>query len=111
MKLKLKNIETLWAEITLPNATLFFICTVYRPPCANSEWIDLFEVEFSIAQTTDLEIISMGDFNFDFGINLNKKWHNLIEIFDLTQFISKPTRVTESSSTIIVHIYSTNPEI
>ena len=52
----------------------------------------------------------MGDFNFDFGINLNKKWHNLIELFDLTQSVSKPTRVTESSSTIIDHIYSTKPE-
>ena len=88
----------------------FLICTAYRPPCTNSEWIDLFEEELSIAQTTDLEIILMGDFNFDFGINLNKKWHNLIELFDLTQFVSKPTRVTESSSTIIDHIYSTNPE-
>ena len=32
------------------------MCTAYRPPCANSEWIDLFEVEFSIAQRTDLDI-------------------------------------------------------
>ena len=52
----------------------------------------------------------MGDFNFDFGINLNKKWHNLIELFDLTQSVSKPTRVTESNSTIIDHIYFTKPE-
>ena len=52
----------------------------------------------------------MGDFNFDFVINLNEKWHNLIESFDLTQSVSKPTRVTDSSSTIIDHIYSTNPE-
>ena len=58
---------------------------------ANSEWIDLIEEELSIGQTTDLEIISMGDFNFDYGINLNKKWHNLIELFDLTQLVSKPT--------------------
>ena len=49
---------------------------------ANSEWIDLIEEELSIDQTTDLEIISMGDLNFDFGINLNKKWHNLIELFN-----------------------------
>ena len=108
-EIETSNIETLWAEITLPNAKPFLICTAYRPPCTNSEWIDLFEEELSIAQTTDLEIILMGDFNFDFGINLNKKWHNLIELFDLTQFVSKPTRVTESSSTIIDHIYSTNP--
>ena len=26
------NIETLWVEISLPNAKPFFISTVYRPP-------------------------------------------------------------------------------
>ena len=56
-KIETSNIETLWAEITLPNAKPFLICTAYRPPCANSEWIDLLEEELSIAQTTDLEII------------------------------------------------------
>ena len=52
---------------------------------ATSEWIDLFEEESFIAQTTDLEIILMGDFNLDFNMNLNKKWCNLIELFDLSQ--------------------------
>ena len=44
------NIETLWVEISLPNAKPFLICTVYRPPSSNSEWIDQFEEELSIAQ-------------------------------------------------------------
>ena len=109
-EIETSNIEIHWAEITLPNDKPFLICTAYRLPCANSDWIDLFEEEPSIAQTTYLEIILMGDFNVDFGINLNKQWHNLIELFNLTQFVSKPTPVTESSSTIIDHIYSTNPE-
>ena len=56
-EIETSNIETLWAEITLPNAKPFLICTAYRPPCSNSDWIDLFEEELSIAQTTDLEII------------------------------------------------------
>ena len=30
--------------------------------------------------------------------------------FDLTQLVSSPTRVTQSSSTIIDHIYTSNPE-
>ena len=104
------KLETLWAEITLPNAKPFLVCTIYRPPSATSEWIDLFEEELSIAQTTDLEIILMGDFNLDFDMNLNKKWCNLIELFDLSQLVTQPTRVTESSSTIIDLIYTTHPE-
>ena len=60
------SLETLWAEIELPNAKPFLLCTVYRPPDAKSEWIDLFEVELSIAQTSGLEFLLMGDFNVDF---------------------------------------------
>ena len=66
-----------------------FVGSLFRS--ANSEWIDMIEEELSIGQTTDLGIISMGDFNFHFGINLNKKWHILVELFDLTQLVSKPT--------------------
>ena len=64
-ELEISNIETLWSELTLPNTRPFLVCTVYRPPNALSEWIDLFEQEVSIAQTTGLEIILMGDFNID----------------------------------------------
>ena len=59
--IEISNIETLWTEISLPNSKPFLVCTVYRPPHSKSEWIDLFEKELSIAQTTGLEFIIMGD--------------------------------------------------
>ena len=108
--IEISNIETLWAEITLPNAKPFLICSVYRPPSLTSDWIDLFEEALSIAQTTGLEVIIMGDFNLDLSMNTNRKWLNLIELFDLSQLISKPTRATETSSTIIDHVYTSYPE-
>ena len=109
-ELEVSKIETLWAELSLPNSKPFLVCTVYRPPSSNSEWIDLFEEELSIAQTTGLELITMGDINIDLKLSLNKKWQNLIELFDLSQLIKDPTRVTESSSTIIDHVYTSKPE-
>ena len=57
-----------------------------------------------------LELIVMGDFNIDLKLNPNKKWQNLIELFDLSQLVNDPTRVTETSSTIIDHIYTTHQE-
>ena len=44
--LESSNIETLWAEVTLPKSKPVLICTVYRPTNACSEWIDLFEKEY-----------------------------------------------------------------
>ena len=35
---------------------------------------------------------------------------NLVQLFDLTQIVSAPTRVTQTSSTVIDHIYTSNPE-
>ena len=73
-------------------------------------WIDLFEEELSIAQTTGLEMILMGDFNIDLRSCTNHKWLNLLQLFDLSQLVTEPTRVTQTSSSFIDHVYSSNPE-
>ena len=107
---EISKIETVWAEIELPNSKPFLVCSVYRPPNAHSEWIDLFEEELSIAQVTGLELILMGDFNIDLIPCTNNKWSNLLQLFDLSQLVREPTRVTESSATLIDHVYSSCPE-
>ena len=100
----------MWCEFTLPNTKPFLVCTLYRPPSAQSEWINLFEEKLSIAQSTGLEIILMGDFNIDCTSCINKKWENLVQLFDLSQLVSEPTRITETTSTLIDHIYTTHQE-
>ena len=109
-ELETSNIETLWTEVTLTNTKPFLICTLYRPPSATSEWIDLLEEELSVAQTTGLEMIIMGDANIDFQACSNNKWLNLVQLFDLTQSVTNQTRITPYSSTLIDHVYTTNPE-
>ena len=52
----------------------------------------------------------MGDFNIEHLNCSNKKWLHLVELFDLKQMVSSPTRVTNSSSSIIDHIYCTDSE-
>ena len=103
-------IETIWAEIELPNAKPFLVCSVYRPPNVQSDWIDMFEEELCIAQATGLEFILMGDFNIDLNTCTNNKFINMLQVFDLTQFVREPTRVTQTSSTLIDHVYSSHPE-
>ena len=65
-KLEISNIETLWSEITFPSSKPFLLCTVYRPPNAPCDWIDIFEAELSVVQTTGFEIILIGDFNINY---------------------------------------------
>ena len=79
--------------------------TVYRLPSSLSQWIDLFEEELSAAQTSGLEMIIIGDINIDYHACTNSKWLNLVQLFDLTQLVTEPTRMAESSTTLIDHIY------
>ena len=50
----------------------------------------------------------MGDFNIDMISCPNSKWLNLIQLFDLSQLVKHSTRVTETSSSIIDHAYTTD---
>ena len=52
----------------------------------------------------------MGDFNIEQSNCLNKTWLHLVQLFDLKQMVSSPTRVTNSSGSIIDHIYCTDSE-
>ena len=75
--LESSNIETLWADVILPNSKPVLICPVYRPPDARSGWIDLFEKAVSTAQTTGHEFLLMGGFNIDMATCSNNKWFSL----------------------------------
>ena len=57
---EIAKIETIWAEIELPNTKPCLVCSIYRPPSVHSDLLDLFETELSIAQGTGLELILMG---------------------------------------------------
>ena len=98
---KISKLETIWAEIELPNAKPFLLCTLYRPPSARNVWMDLFEEELSLTQTSGLEVILMGDFNIDLNLCTNTRCLNLINLFDLTQLVTEPTRITQTSATCI----------
>ena len=57
------------------------------------------------------EIYLIGDINRDLLNNhINNVWTEYMEPFGLTQLVSKATRVTSNSRTLIDHIYSNCPE-
>jgi len=54
----------------------------------------------------------MGDINIHFvnGVVTKEKWRGVVDVFQLTQIITSPTRVTATSDTLIDHIYTTHPQ-
>ena len=104
------NIETesIWAHIKLNGDTLI-IGSIYRPPSSNSEYHTtlLHELDFIYSHGSD--IIAMGDLNYDFLKGNDKiKISEIETLYQLNQLIHTHTRVTDSSKTIIDHIYLRN---
>ena len=98
--------ECLWTEITLPKTRL--IASVYRTPPKIESSLDALEHTFVLANETGNEIIILGDMNLDLLPNkkngLDKKLTNLHRVLQFKQLVTKPTRVTEHSRTLIDHI-------
>ena len=91
----------------------FLLGYVYRPPDSKQMLIDTFKQQLNIADTHNLDIYTVGDFDINFSTVTgfqNTKWSNLIADYNLTQLITHPTRVTKVSSSTIDHLYTNHSE-
>lgn len=107
-------IESIGVEALIRNKRNVFVC-IYRPPSGN---FNSFHETMSDILTTVHEkiyqnIYIFGDFNLDLlkGNNHNvQEFVNIMSSFSLFPFITRPTRVTHTSATLIDHIWSTQLE-
>ena len=101
-----ENVEAVCIEVRKPNAKPILISTWYRPPNSNSEILDSFEIFLQNIDKENKEIIITGDFNIDLmpSETENSKANRLKELlntYQLSQLIKKPTRTTESTKTLL----------
>ena len=109
--LNVPNLENLCLEIRKHNSKPFLIATWYTPPCSS---IDLFLHYESFLEKLDslgLEYYLLGDLNCNLASLQNdsntRRLCEISDLFGLQQLITEPTRITESSSTLI-DLISTN---
>ena len=92
----------------------FLICSLYRPPSADSDYLDLIFNNIEYATSFNDNIIITGDLKIDYCNEKgpNFKWLKQLEnTFNMEQLVYTPTRVTPSSSTIIDHILTSVPDL
>lgn len=107
LDLETNDIACLWLEVTPNKGKSFLVGSLYRNPTERVEWIDRFEEFLENILIAGKEIILLGDFNKDLlNANINTEWSNFTTTLGLSQLITQPTRVTNSSSTLIDHIYT-----
>ena len=113
-QISLPFFESVGIEITKCNK-IYFICEIYRPPRSNpSEFLDKLESLFNNFQTTYYdEIFICGDYNLNLldsdSNNSISQFINQMSTYSLLPVISRPTRITELTSSLIDNIFIKHP--
>ena len=108
-------IESLFVELQV-SSTRILIGAIYRPP--NSDPSQFISAIINLLTSLNIrnykDLILCGDFNLDFLVyhdNIHvRDFINTLQSFSLIPLISKPTRVTDLSQTLIDNICMTNPD-
>ena len=105
--------DSVFVELENPHGKNFIIGTVYRPPSANlHEFLESFHQLLHRVTRDNKMCYIMGDFNLDL---LNTDLHSATNEFINALFshflyplISRPTRLTSYSATLIDNIFTNN---
>ena len=92
--------ETLWAEICCKGVK-FLLCCTYRPEWTRVQYWERLNNAISLAYETNENIVICGDMNCDLNKVNNNKLIDTMTLFNLTNVIDKPTRVTPQISTLL----------
>ena len=108
------DLEFLCIEIQRPRARPFLISNWYRPPNSPIELFDKFEVLLAKIEAENVESNILGDINCDMmavtPANETRHLIELCELFQYTQLIKEPTRVTLSTKSLI-DLFLTNEPV
>ena len=110
--LNVPNLENLCIEIRKPNSKPFLIATWYRPPCSSIDLFLYYELFLEKLDSPGLEYYPLGDLNCNLAsLQYDSNTRRLCEMFDVVgsqRLVTEPTRITESSSTLIDVIFANN---
>ena len=99
------SLENICVEIARPCSKPFLVSTWYRPPNANRQVFDDFEIFLRKCDLENKELILLGDLNCDISKSPldahTRRLQFLLSLYQFDQLINEPTRVTQASATLI----------
>jgi exonuclease III len=84
------------------------VVSVYKPPDTDNDiFLESLDAFLYFLKSDSTQFIIMGDTNINFLSNdkASRTLKSLTKTFSLNQLISNPTRITNTSSTLIDHIF------
>ena len=112
--LKFDELENLCISINKPRSKPFLIVTWYRPPNSVVEKFNHLETLLGKLDAENIEYYLVGDLNCDLSSTVldhsSRLLIDITETYNLQQLITEQTRITNSSSTLIDHIFTNAPD-
>ena len=104
------GLQQLWLSVQCRKQKSFLICNVYRPPGTPINYFDTLADHLISSLSLGFDIIILGDLNCNVLRSCPEATALLdfISSFNLSQLVDKPTRITETSQSIIDVIMTTN---
>ena len=107
--LKTEKYEELWLNVKLDSKSYFVIGTLYRHPGSNAlVFCEKLNATLSNLNKTNKKFLIIGDLNLNtIGCNQHphaKDYLNILSCNAAFPLITKPTRITSTSSTLLDHI-------
>ena len=108
------SIESTWFEVKLINSSSVLVGIIYRPPTSSKYLPTNFNEHLNemLEKATEgsIETILLGDVNVNYLVrNDNKEFKSILSLYGFEQMVQKPTRITESTKTLIDIIATNNP--
>jgi len=106
------HMEVLWIEVTSGNQRIVLGCGYRAPHHPVGYWNDLEEMLSHVVQGRQDSTVLVGDFNVDMlaSTSLHQKYlHSLSTQFNLTNYVTSPTRITCNTQTLLDLYLSTTP--
>ena len=96
------DVESIWFELSPQKTKKILVGAIYKPPDSNASTFTE-SLEKILSNFTTNETILLGDFNFNYMApnSATKNFKRLTNLYQLKQLITKPTRITEDSRTLI----------
>ena len=104
--------ENLWIKVQTSICRIFILGIIYRSH-SNNNFLEHITSDLESIAAMNYPILIIGDFNIDLSRNsaASTEYHDIMSSFLLKQLIDQPTRVTETSATLIDHIWTSNEEL
>ena len=98
------DLEAVCLEIKQANSKSFIFLSVYRPPNTTVETFSKIERLIQLVDDENKEVYMLGDLNcnlLDSNLSNVKMLQEIMQLYQLTQIIDDPTRVTKSTKSLL----------